>query len=584
MWIDHWVVICLIPLALWMLLSGLDDLFIGLAYLLNRRPVVLPPETELETAPERRIAIFVPLWNEHGVIGKMLERNLAVLRYSNYVVFAGVYPNDQLTRRAVAEAAASDPRVQMTLCGNEGPTSKGDNLNWIYRGMREYESRHGIRFELVVTHDAEDLIHPDSLRWINRLSRDYAMVQIPVLPLPTPFREFTHGLYCDEFAEYQTKDIPVRQALGGFLPSNGVGTGFSREALDRLAAERGGQIFDPRCLTEDYENGYRIFRLGRPQIFLPVRFDAGGPVATREYFPRSWLGAVRQRSRWVAGIALQGWEHHGWRGSGRQAYWFWRDRKGLIGNLISPAANLILVYGLTRQSSSIFTSWFPHLWAANLTIAAILTGMRMRAGARIYGWRFAAGVPLRMLWGNAINFLATANALQQFFAARLQKRRLAWRKTEHLYPVHSAASEVRPRLGELLVRMKCISTRDLSMALESLPPGVRLGEYLVRSQHVREEYVYQALSVQAGVPAGYTRASEIDAQATRILPAEFVRRWKVLPYRVALGQLHVLTSEVPSEALIREVSTLSHLAVRFRLVPPSQILQYQRTFIPAPRE
>ena len=51
--------------------------------------------------------------------------------------------------------------------------------------MTDYEARHGVRFEVVVTHDAEDLIHPESLRLINWFSRSYEMVQVPVLPLPT---------------------------------------------------------------------------------------------------------------------------------------------------------------------------------------------------------------------------------------------------------------------------------------------------------------------------------------------------------------------------------------------------------------
>ena len=106
-------------------------------------------------------------------------------------------------------------------------------------------------------------------------------------------REWTHGLYCDEFAEYQRKDIPVRQHLGGFLPSNGVGTGFDRDALERLAAERNGRPFDPACLTEDYETGYMLHTLGYRQIFLPVRIGAAGPQATREFFPRR----ARRRSR-----------------------------------------------------------------------------------------------------------------------------------------------------------------------------------------------------------------------------------------------------------------------------------------------
>jgi len=80
----------------------------------------------------------------------------------------------------------------------------------------DYEAHHGVDFEILVTHDVEDIILPESLRLINWFSREYEMVQIPVLPLPTGLTEWTHGLYCDEFGELQFKDINVRQELGGF--------------------------------------------------------------------------------------------------------------------------------------------------------------------------------------------------------------------------------------------------------------------------------------------------------------------------------------------------------------------------------
>jgi adsorption protein B len=69
-------------------------------------------------------------------------------------------------------------------------------------------------------------------------------------------------------------------------------------------------------------------------------------VATREYFPQRFRQAVRQRTRWVIGIALQGWERHGWSGGVAAAYWFWRDRKGLVGNPLSLVGNLVCLYGL----------------------------------------------------------------------------------------------------------------------------------------------------------------------------------------------------------------------------------------------
>ena len=135
---------CLVPLVVWILLSGLDDLFINLVYFLTaRRPFHWPSAQEMTATPERRIAIFVPLWREDGVIGQMLERNLAEIQYASYDFFVGVYPNDLPTIRAVSEKARRDARVHIATCPHNGPTSKGDCLNWIYTRMKEFEAQHG---------------------------------------------------------------------------------------------------------------------------------------------------------------------------------------------------------------------------------------------------------------------------------------------------------------------------------------------------------------------------------------------------------------------------------------------------------
>jgi adsorption protein B len=403
-WLDEWAAACLIPLAVWILLSGIDDLWITLVFCINRRKAFpWPSEAELTGARQRRIAILVPLWREHDVIAKMLEHNLAVIRYANYDFFVGVYPNDRHTVRAVQEMARRHPRVHVALCPHFGPTSKGDCLNRVYQAMAEYEGRGDLRYEIVITHDAEDLIHPESLRLVNWFSREYEMVQVPVLPLATSWGEWTHGIYCDDFAEYQLKDIPVRAHLGGFLPSNGVGTGFAREALESLRRKY-GNAFDPENVTEDYENGFRMHAAGYRQIFLPIQRARVGPVATREYFPRNWRAAVRQRSRWVAGIALQGWQCHGWRVPLRQVYWFWRDRKGLAGNLLTPVANLVFVYWLAEYAMAGYSGHAPHansipFWVSRACyacawIAVVQIGVRIHLSARIFGLPFAAGAPL----------------------------------------------------------------------------------------------------------------------------------------------------------------------------------------------
>jgi bacteriophage N4 adsorption protein B len=285
-WLDPWWAAGLALLAVWILLSGLDDLFIDLVYLLRRpKPISYPSPHALAQASQRRIAVLVPLWREHAVIEQMLRHNLSVILYGNYDFFVGVYPNDPLTSEAVNRVARDDARVHIVLCSHDGPTSKGDCLNAIYEGMADYERRHGVCFEILIPHDAEDRIHPQSLHLINWFARDYPMVQIPVLPIPTAPSAWIHGLYCDEFAEFQCKDIPVRQALGGFLPANGVGTGFERSAAETLRRLYRNQLFDPQCLTEDYETGFRMYAAGFRQLFLPVHDGGLGLVATREYFP-----------------------------------------------------------------------------------------------------------------------------------------------------------------------------------------------------------------------------------------------------------------------------------------------------------
>jgi adsorption protein B len=591
--LDHWVAKLLVPLAVWILLSGLDDLFIAVTWLaVRRRRFPWPDDGDLTCAPERRIAILVPLWREHRVIGRMLEHNLSVIRYSNYGIFVGVYPNDEPTHRMVSEVAAQHPQVQIAVCPHDGPTSKGDCLNWIYRRLESFEQRHNVRFDIVMTHDAEDLIHPDSLRLINWFSRDYDMVQIPVLPLRTPPGELTHGLYCDEFAEYQWKDIRVRQALGGFLPSNGVGTGFGREALERLAETRGGRIFDPECLTEDYENGFRLHALGGRQIFVPIQLRPDGPVATREYFPRSFRSAVRQRSRWVTGIALQGWERHGWRAPWRQIYWLWRDRKGLAGNLLSPLANVVYLFLIASQAERAagilrpaphLPPWAMPLCAATLLLSAVQTAFRAGCCARLYGWRTAALSPLRIFWGNAVNGVATVKALSQFLGARLRSQSLAWSKTDHAYPIHRGGQHGRPRLGDVLIGQRRLSKAEVESAVLELPAGMRLGEYLVFRARLSEAHLYEALSSHAGIPLGRPPRRDFNRAATRALPAGAARRWRVLPYRIALGQLHVLVTDVPSEDMSRQLAGLCGLEIRFRLVRPRDFDELAAEFLPPAR-
>ena len=569
-------------LALAILLSGLDDLVVDVAWLaawLKRRlrpqASLFPPGTrQLNSAPRRSIAIVVPLWHEHAVISQMLEHSVAAIRYPDYHIFAGTYPNDDLTQRAVRNVADRFPNVHLVVCPHDGPTSKADCLNWIYQHLSRYEEQATQRFDIIVTHDAEDLIHPDELSWINFYSARYDFIQTPVLALATPFAAFTHGVYCDEFAEYHTRDMTVRPLLGGFLPSSGVGTGYRREALEKLAKVSENRIFEPSAMTEDYENGLQLFRCGCSQAFVPISRAAGKRnfMATREYFPQDWSAALKQRTRWVMGIALQGWQRFGWAGNPGELYWLWRDRKGLIANPLGLAANFLFLYGIATAMWMRVTPLGARLVIATLALQLLRTCVRMACVTRVYGLTFALGVPLRGIYANVLNTAATFQAVTLFGIARAHDRPLKWVKTDHSFPQ-------RRRLGEILVGSGYLTAPALHAALVTQPAGVRLGEHLVRTGHLDEDALYNALSVQNSLPVRDLDPRDVPREVARALPKQVVRQWRVLPFQVSEGALFIVSPDVPTEETTAALRSFTALEIRFHLVTPTKFEELTRAFL-----
>ena len=595
-WLDRLAAGVLAPLAIWVLVSGLDDFFLDLCSLYfwftdhasRRRPRAgcAPVALELGAAnplPEKKIALLIPAWREDAVIERMLDHNLAAIRYSNYEVFVGVYPNDLATHARVLASQKKHARVHHCICPHDGPTSKADCLNWLYEGLQSLEEKIGSHFEIILHHDAEDLIHPDSLRWINEYSERYDMVQVPVLPIPTPFWEFTHGTYCDEFAQSHLRDLHVRQRLGGFLPSCGVGTAYRRAALDRLAWSQAGKLFDPSSLTEDYRVGLDLHRLGCSQILLDARRLAGGRElgATREYFPRQFAQAVRQRTRWITGIALQSWQAIGWKAGRGQTYRLLRDRKGLAGNPLTIVANLIFFYGLGRwvwsQAAGVpwelaqmapAGRWLRWVLAVNTAMIFFRLAMRASSVQPAFGWRHAAISPLRSLWGNLINFCATMGALRQFVGAWLRSQAPRWAKTDHSYPVSHEMPK--RRLGEILVGMRLLGAAQLEAALENLGPGERLGERLLRQNLVTESVLYTALSAQKNLPFEPVEPAMLARDALECLPRELARQTQMIPVRITPDKrLWLAGPEAPSDETAQRLRQASRLKPEFLLITGS---------------
>lgn len=605
-WLDRLVAEILAPLAVWIFLSGLDDLILDICFLRvwfrarRRHPTRLFERSQPGAAAprQRKAALMIPCWQEHEVIGRMLEYSLSTLEYENYDIWLGLYPNDPLTIESVSACEKKWPRVRHVVCPNQGPTTKADCLNAVFDGIRRYEQAAGQRYEIILQQDAEDMAPALALRTANENLEEYEMVQFPVLPLPTRPWRLTHGSYCDEFAEFHLKELFVRSELRGFVPSAGVGTAYRRDVLDRVADLNHGELFDAQSLTEDYSMGLQLHRLGASQLFvrpLKVREAVEGSLghssrvpgsllrsATRAYFPLHFGKAVRQRTRWVTGIVLQSWQRFGWDVAGSQIYWLWRDRKGLISHPVSLLANVLFTYGLLTWTWSqwagsrwhlraLFTEpMFIWLLAANAALLAWRLAVRAAFGYRVYGLIHALLTPLRAPWSNLINFCASVEALRTFLQAKLFRQPLRWRKTTHSYPDDGVLTAHRRRLGEILLSMGQVSADDLDHALAEAPQGQRIGEYLIQNGVLKDVAVQKALGLQQGVSFQKVEPSDVQRQALQTVPRTTAAHLRVIPFRVdETKRLWLASPEPPSESLRNTIARYSPLSQGFVLITPS---------------
>ncbi|GMN03304.1 glycosyl transferase family protein [Erythrobacter sp. MTPC3] len=431
--------------GIFFLIGAIDDFAVDLTWLWlkltgrARTPVFDRKELQ-HTSLSGAAAIFIPAWNEAEVIGDTISHTLQSWPHRAMRLYVGCYRNDPATMQAAIRAAGGDPRLRIVIHGRTGPTTKADCLNRLYDAMRDDERRWGKQFAQVVFQDAEDMVDPAALGLLDAAiagGADFA--QLPVEPLPQAASPWLGSHYCEEFAEAHAKGMVVRDQLGAALPGAGVGCAVSRSALTQLSANRaGGHPFASDSLTEDYELGLAITRNGGTSRFVRARGDDGRLIATRAYFPARLDHVVRQKTRWVHGIALQGWDRTGW-SSGLAELWMRaRDRRG-------PLTALVLLFGYALLGITAI-SWTaiglgygepaalsPLLeWLLIANFAAFVWRALMRFGftAREHGAIEGVRAVLRIPVTNIISIMAGWRAIAAY-AMTLRGRAIVWDKTPH---------------------------------------------------------------------------------------------------------------------------------------------------------
>ena len=433
------------------LLFALDDLLVDLIYFARRIWRGLFVYTRFArafayTLPSLAagwMAVFVPAWDESEVIAPMLRATLARFGEGDYRLFVGHYPNDPATAAAIT--TVGDPRIVPVLLPHDGPTTKADCLNHLHGALLGHEQARGERARAIVLHDAEDVVHPLELRLFSALINRAAAIQLPVVPLPDPASAWIAGHYGDEFAESHGKEMVVREAVGASIPLAGVGCAIERGALDRLATQNGGLPFAADSMTEDYEVGLRLGALGLRTMFvrIPAMPGSRAAVASRGHFPATLDAAVRQKARWIGGIALAGWDRLGWRGGIGERWMRLRDRRGPLAALLMVAgyaaaflwAQIALARGLGAPLDVRIGPGLMLLLKVNAGLLAWRVAMRALFAGAAYGpWQAILSVP-RLLVANLIAILAVRRAID------LHDRRgpRVWDKTRHIFPTEIGA-------------------------------------------------------------------------------------------------------------------------------------------------
>ncbi|WP_239804475.1 glycosyl transferase family protein [Croceicoccus hydrothermalis] len=441
----------------WFCVGALDELLVdgvwaGLHLSGKARTPVL--DAPLRTELSQPIALYVPAWREARVIGTMLSHCLRTWPHRDLRVYVGCYPNDPATARAIAPIAKADRRVRPVVVGHDGPTTKGDCLNAIWHAMVRDEIASVRQYRAILLQDAEDMVHPDALSLMDEALDNADFVQLPVRPEPQSRSTWIAGHYTDEFTEAHLREMIVRDRLGAGIPAAGVGCAFSRAALARTM-ERDGRTapFTPDALTEDYELGMKIGRAprarparansnvddgGKGGRFIRVRAADGTLIATRSPFPHRLDAAVRQKARWLQGIAFDGWDTLGWASHPFELWMRMRDRRGPLVAIVLAAAYLAFVLTGVLGAAQ-WLGWYdvrelPGVvgWMLVITTAAFAWRALVRAAVvtREYGWEEGFAAVVRIPVANMIAIIAARLALVRYTRS-LRGEPTRWEKTEH---------------------------------------------------------------------------------------------------------------------------------------------------------
>lgn len=513
-----------------LILISIDDLIWDLYYFFisrsKKRQVRTINDEELKDTIPKLLAVIVPAYKEETVLEKVIENLIYSNHYprSMYHVFLGVYPNDKDTKDVADRLSERFLNIHTVVHVLDGPSSKADNINNVIKNIYEFEKVKSMKFQGVIIHDSEDLIHPYEFLLENYLLQYYKAIQMPVFPLQempkfnNVFKNMISGTYADEFAENHYNFLVARDSVGSFVPSAGTGFVLSREILDEF---KDHNVFPVGSLTEDYKLSLQLKQMGYNLHYAlenvkRLRYDGTLVrefISTRSMFPSTYKAAVRQKTRWIYGITIQSFKLRDVMNNKnlniKTKYSLYKDWKAKFGNLLLGPGYVVFAYFIVSLFFNIPTIYpkYTLSWYLVIFLTVVMIERQVTRGIAIknvYGFKsmfisvlFPPLLPIRMLVGNTINFHATVRAWKTYFFKEKKKRsktKVKWSKTDHEFLDENVLMTFRRNLGDVLLNDKLITYENLNLALdESKKKKQRLGITLRELDLVSEEDILRSL-------------------------------------------------------------------------------------------
>ncbi len=289
-------------------------------------------------------------------------------------------------------------------------------------------------------------------------------------------------------------------------------------------------------LTEDYLLSLNLYKKGVAIYYvlnkLPRVLKNGKSkmdyITTRSLFPATFKTAVRQKTRWTYGITMQSigvkdiFTKNKISLAGR--YSFYKDVKTKFLNLLPLLGYILAIYIIIAAILGLdpfYTKGSVIYYMAMIVFGITCLRQVVRAYAlyHVYGMRsvffgclLPPLFPIRLVYGNVINFFAVVNAFKMKLGLGSKKKlrekdelrnkekkakaKPKWAKTDHEFLSREQLRQYRRMLGDVLIVQGYINAAQLKDALAHMDKenGESFGAYLIKKGVITEEQMLRCLS------------------------------------------------------------------------------------------